>query len=282
MITTQHSVVLNGVKYVWIKVKSALVKSGLKDYTYALNPYVGCYHGCNYCYARAYVRYPDVRDNWGYVVYIKENLPQILRSEVRKLKPAVVGLGTTTDPYQPIEAVTKITRESLNTLLKNRFKVVIQTKSSLVIRDLDILKERKDLVELGFTITTLDQNLSRALEPRASPPKARVEALRKAASAGIRTWIFLGPIIPGVNDSPESIKEVLEVARESSSTVYYDWLRFKPGLESFFSYLNIDLSRYLSGDEYKIWRRKTSQTILKICEELNVKCASEFNEYSIT
>ncbi len=278
MIPTQRYVVLNGVKYVWIRVKSGLVKSGLKDYTYALNPYVGCYHACNYCYARAYARYADVRNNWGYVVYIKENLPQILRYETRKLKPDVVGLGTVTDPYQPIEAVTKITRDSLKILLKNNFKAIIQTKSSLVIRDLDILREWKDMVEVGFTITTLDQNLSKALEPKAPPPKARVEALRKVASAGIRTWIFLGPIIPNVNDSLELIKEVLEVARETSSTIYYDWLRFKPGLEEFFKNLNINLSKYLSSDEYRLWRRRISQAILKICDELNVKCHPEFNE----
>ena len=86
-----------------IKVKQALSRSGLPDIDYALNPYAGCYHGCIYCYARAYTRYKDAAQNWGQVIYIKENIVDVLRKEVRRKKKGIVGISTITDPYQPIE-----------------------------------------------------------------------------------------------------------------------------------------------------------------------------------
>jgi hypothetical protein len=128
------------VTYKRIRVKTALSKSGLYDLDYAYNPYVGCFHGCVYCYARAYVRDEEVSRNWGTVVYIKENILEVLREEVKRKPRGVVGVSTLTDPYQPIEAGEGLTRRGIQVLLQGNFKVSIQTKSPLVTRDIDILK----------------------------------------------------------------------------------------------------------------------------------------------
>uniref|UniRef100_A0A7C5Z010 Radical SAM protein n=2 Tax=Ignisphaera aggregans TaxID=334771 RepID=A0A7C5Z010_9CREN len=167
-----------------VEVKQALSKSGLPDLDYALNPYVGCVHGCLYCYAKAYTRYKKVVDNWGRIVLVKKNLIPTLLREVKKVKKGSVGIGTITDPYQPVEAIYKLSRRSIEALAENGFKISIQTKSSLILRDIDILRMYRDIVDVGITITsTFNTSPMILLEPYSSPPKARIETLRKLSRA---------------------------------------------------------------------------------------------------
>ncbi|MCX8172214.1 MAG: radical SAM protein, partial [Archaeoglobaceae archaeon] len=199
------------------KVSSALGKSKLPGIDYTLNPYIGCSHGCIYCYARLYTD-PKIAENWGKIVVVKENISELLLKEVKRKKKGTVGFSTITDAYQSIEEKEKISRELLSILLANNFKVSIQTKSSLVLRDLDLLCLKKDLVDVGFTITTLNNEFAKIFEPKASLPNERVRALEKISAEGIKTWIFLGPIIPEVSE--ESFREIVEIAKATESPIY--------------------------------------------------------------
>ncbi len=264
------------VRYVRIKVSTALSRSGLPDLDYALNPYVGCYHSCIYCYARKYTRFKEVAENWGQVIYIKENLEDVLRREVRVLRRGVVGVSTITDPYQPIEASEKLTRLSLNTLLMAGFRVDIQTKSPLVVRDLDILRRFRERVEVGFTITSMNDSVTSIIEPRAPPPSRRAEALETLHENGISTWVFLGPIIPGVNDSPESLREVVEVASSTSSTLYYDWIHLHkeviPSLNTGLMKSGLKQVKGVSPE----WRSRVEKELRNACESFHVRCLPAF------
>jgi DNA repair photolyase len=218
------------VRVVEIRVKSALSRSGLPEYDYALNPYLGCSHGCRYCYAKDFTR-GEPGEKWGEVVYVKVNLPEVLAREVRSLEPGVVGVSTITDPYQPIEAKYRLTRKSLEILLGAGFRASIQTKSTYVLKDMDLLFVHRRAVDVGLTITTFRPEVAKALEPGAPPPRARAAALSYIAELGVRTWVFLGPIIKGVNDSEDDWRPVLEVAARTHSEVTIDRYRPRPGAD---------------------------------------------------
>jgi DNA repair photolyase len=192
-----------------ITCKYAISPSRLPGYDYALNPYRGCGHGCTYCYA------PDVlreKREWGTFVDIKRNIPTILAKEVKRKEKGVVGIGTVTDAYQPVEKRTEVTRFSLEQLLKEDFPICIQTKSDLVLRDLDLITRFSDS-EVGFTVAFLDESTRKLFEPNASPIERRLSALRTLSDEGVRTWAFIGPILPHV-----SMDELLELARRISDT----------------------------------------------------------------
>lgn len=259
-------------KVIEVEVKQALSKSGLPDIEYALNPYIGCTHGCLYCYAKAYTRSKDVVNNWGSVVIVKKNLVDTLRREVKKIKRGVVGIGTITDPYQPVEAIYKLTRKCIELLVENNFKISVQTKSSLILRDLDLLKMYKELVDVGITITsTSNSSAITKLEPYSSPPQARIETLRKLAEEGIKTWVFYGPIIPGFNDNVEEIARVLRIAKSTNSDVYIDKFRVKKFMWS--DNLLRDIAR--RSNRYN-WRG-LFESISKLCKLIGVKCRYGFN-----
>jgi DNA repair photolyase len=187
-----------------IECKSILTKSGITGVDYAINPYVGCAHGCTYCYAVFMKRFTGHEEEWGTFVDIKVNAPEVLTKQLRRAKPGNISFGTVTDAYQPLEREYGITRACLEALLDHPLPVSILTKSALVLRDLDLIKKLKD-VEVAFTITTLDEEVRRRFEPGASPIAARLEALRAISEAGIPTWAFCGPLLPGITDDETSL-----------------------------------------------------------------------------
>ena len=262
------------VEYRRVRVSSALSRSGLYDLDYAYNPYAGCAHGCLYCYARYYTPYREVAENWGRVVYVKENVVEVLRREVRRLRRGVVGVSTTTDPYQPVEELEELARGGLEVLLSSGFRVSVQTKSPLVLMDLDLFAGHRELVDVGFTVTTLDDEVARLMEPGALPPSARAHALRRIASEGVRTWVFLGPILRGVNDSEESVRRVAQLAAETGSELIYDFLRLKPGLEKHLE----PLERRFPGASTtpRWWRERVAALVERVCRELGVRCEPSF------
>ncbi len=204
---------------------TALTRTRLPGLDYALNPYRGCSIGCVYCYAPSVLR--EERP-WGRFVDVKRNVPAVLAKELKRAARGVVGIGTVTDGYQPLEARYRLTRYCLEQLARVDFPVSIQTKSSLVLHDLELLRRFKD-VEVGITITTMDEAMRRRFEPFSSPAPRRIEALRTLNAAGIRTWAFVGPILPGATDT--TVEPLLRAVRDAGTIhVMVDRLRFRPGV----------------------------------------------------
>ncbi|MBN2468156.1 MAG: radical SAM protein [Deltaproteobacteria bacterium] len=188
-----------------IRAKSILNKSQVFDY--CVNPYTGCQIGCVYCYARLFMsRYSGHREGWGEFVDAKINAPEVLKKQVSKAKEGTVWISSVCDPYQPLEATYQLTRRCLEELLAMQFPVTVQTKSDLVLRDVDLFR-KFDEVEVGFTITTEDEKTAHCFEPGAAPIAKRVEALDRLHAAGIRTFAFVGPLLPG---NPEKLIRDLE------------------------------------------------------------------------
>lgn len=257
-----------------INCKTALSYSHLPGYGYALNPYRGCAHACVYCYAPAVLR---ERREWGSFVDVKLNIPLVLARELRKKRRGVVGISTVTDAYQPIERKHEITRHCLEQLLKHDFPICIQTKSSLVLRDLDLI-ERFSQCETGFTITTLSEEDRKKYEPYSSPIEERLAALAELADSGIKTWAFLGPIMPFITEKNlESLIE--ELAKAKVGYVLVDRLRMKPGLlekiERLYSthYPEL-LSKYrvINNDYF----RTVAERIADLCKKHALRCEPLF------
>ncbi len=178
-----------------VRAKSILNKS--KIYDYCVNPYTGCQVNCRYCYARLFMRrYSRHAEPWGEFVDVKINAPELLRKQLAKAKRGTVWIASVCDPYQPLEKKYMLTRQCLEVLAEAQFPVNLQTKSALVLRDLDILVRFRE-IEVGMTITTFDENIARMFEPGASPVEARIAALKAIHARGIPTFVFVGPILPG-------------------------------------------------------------------------------------
>jgi len=182
----------------------------------SVNPYRGCEHGCVYCYARPTHAYLGLSPGIDFEtrLYAKTNAATQLDAELRRpgYRAAVLALGANTDPYQPVEERQRITRGVLETLAAFRHPVTITTKSALVLRDIDLLQElaRQNLVRVQFSVATLDRAIARTLEPRASTPARRLEAMRALAQAGVPTGVIVAPLIPALTDP--DLENVLEAA----------------------------------------------------------------------
>ena len=216
-----------------IECKSILTKSGIEGVDYAINPYVGCSHGCVYCYAIFMKRFTGHTEEWGTFVDVRVNAAEVLAKQMKRAKRGNIASGTVTDPYQPLERKYKITRACLEVLtaydgsteLAEVFPVSILTKSDLVLRDLDLLRCLRD-VEVGFTIATLDEEVRRVFEPGSSPIPARLAALAKLAEAGIKTWAFCGPLLPFLSDGEEQMDALFgELARAGVSYIFVDSMK---------------------------------------------------------
>ena len=214
-----------------INCKTALSKSGIYGWKYALNPYRGCLHGCKYCYAPNILR--ARRDTWGKNLGVKKNIPIILAKELKKLSNSgtgaplpLVGISSVTDPYQEAEEKYNLTRYCLEQLLKYKFPISIITKSHLILRDIDLLK-KFSYSELTISITTLDDELASVLEPEAPTITKRLEALTKLSKEGFNTYAFLGPLLPTLEYSevPELINRIVSTG---VTTVMLDTLNLKP------------------------------------------------------
>jgi len=175
--------------------KSILTKTAISGFDYCLNPYVGCGHGCLYCYASFIKRFTGHKEPWGYFVDVKINAPNLLFKQIKRATPCIVALSTITDPYQPLEKHYKLTRRCLEILLDYQFPINILTRSSLCLRDIDLFKKFNE-IEVGVTITTNDDNIRRIFEPRSPSIQLRIDALKSLQQENIKTYAFIGPILP--------------------------------------------------------------------------------------
>ena len=187
----------------------------------SINPYRGCEHGCVYCFARPTHAYMGLSAGLDFEtrLFAKHGAAALLERElsVKAYQPRMIAIGTNTDPYQPIEREHKIMREVLEVLAKANHPVGIVTKSSLVLRDLDLLAPMaaKGLVKVALSVTTLDAKLARQMEPRAATPAKRLDTLRQLSQAGVPTMVMVAPIIPALNDA--EIEDILDCARTAGA-----------------------------------------------------------------
>lgn len=205
------------------KARTAITRNTSPDIPFdrSINPYRGCEHGCIYCFARPTHAYMGLSAGLDFEakLFAKPDAPKLLERELAKpgYEPKVIAIGTNTDPYQPIEKEWRIMRQILEVLNRANHPVSIVTKSAMVLRDLDILGAlaAKNLVRVSLSVTTLDRKLARTMEPRASTPTRRLEAIRALSAAGIPTSVMLAPMIPALND--HELERILDSAKAAGA-----------------------------------------------------------------
>ncbi len=249
-----------------IQCRSALNLSKIPGFEYCLNPYIGCSHGCIYCYATFMKRFRNHPEEWGSFVDVKVNLLDILLKEVQKKRIGEVGIGTVQDAYQPIEAKYRITRQATKILIENNFPFEILTKSSLIVRDIDLFKGY-DRACVELTLTTLDENIRKIFEPQAASVPARIKALKNLIENKIETNVFFGPVIPYFSDSAEHIRKVFTKIQEIGiKRVLVDKLNYlESKIGKIIQAIKADYPKAISyyrnilrdQDKYKINLRKT-------------------------
>ncbi len=289
-----------------MKARSLLNRSVSKrqlSLEWSINPYRGCEFACKYCYAR-YTHeflqpggvehvpagmYEGAEQPWAKAfereIYLKENAPWLLEQELKRIDPAQeIALGTATDPYQPIERRVGITRGILEVFSRHAgYKLGMITKSNLITRDIDLLRriaERNTLV-VHVTITTTDAALARKLEPRAPRPDLRFAAVRRLREAGIRTGILCSPLLPGINDSEESIIAVAKAAAAAGASFLAaqplflkscsrpTWMSF---VREHFPHLQGDYDRRFATADFADgpYRRQMAGILRRICRQYGI------------
>jgi DNA repair photolyase len=192
-----------------VKASSIITKSNLPATDYVINPYTGCMHSCFYCYARFMKKFTGHMEPWGKFIDVKVNAPELIPDRTSKFTGKSIFLSSVTDPYIPLERKYRLTRRILEKLISLQPDLGIQTKSDLVLRDIDLLKKFKSC-EVGLTITTLDDDLRKEIEPFTSPVQNRLKALEKLNEEGIKNYVFIGPILPFLTDW----KKIISITRE--------------------------------------------------------------------
>jgi DNA repair photolyase len=228
---------MDGVRYREVTVKSALTRvQGMPYFSWSLNPYKGCAHACTYCYAREYHAKMgrDTGAGFDREVDVKINFADVLRLELRHLRlRETVALGTGTDPYQPCEGKYRLSRRALEALCESPLPLVVITKGSLVVRDIDLLARLSRLVPVRvcLSVPTVDREVSRRAEPRATPPLARLEAVRRLRAAGINAGVLAAPVLPGLTDDDASLDAVAAAARAHGAAFFHIRpLKLDPGV----------------------------------------------------
>ena len=208
-----------------ITCRTVLNRCAIGDYS--LNCYVGCAHGCVYCYARFMQRFHPHAEPWGGFVDVKVNAVDALRRQLPRTPPGAVFMSSACDGWQPLEQERGLTRECCRLLLDCGFRVNVLTKSVLVLRDLDIFAGRN--AQVGVTITTLDDGLKALWEPRAGSIEERFRVLEQAKAAGLDTAVMFGPLLPFLSDTPPFIEAMLQRARDLDvDAILFDALNPRP------------------------------------------------------
>ena len=225
------------VEYFTLPVRSLLNRCTVArmPFTWTINPYRGCEFACKYCYARYTHEFMELRDGVDFErkIYIKQNAAELLRQELRRVKPGEeIAIGTATDPYQPIERRLEVTRAILEELSRHAgLELGIVTKSNLVLRDIDVLQRiaENNQIFVNVTITTLNVDLARILEPRAPRPDLRMETVRKLNLEGVNAGVICAPVIPSITDSPRDLEALVRATAEAGGKyIYANPLFLKP------------------------------------------------------
>jgi len=216
---------LEGEQVKLISCKSALSKSGLYDIDYALNPYKGCAHGCLYCYAPDVIK---VGGDWGSWVEARTNISRALKKEIAGIGKAKIGLATVTDPYQPAEERLGLTRACIEVIAQSNAALMLMTKSPLAKRDFDVLRKVKRL-EFCVTITTLDEELAKVMEPGAPSPAKRLNLLAEASAEGFTTCAMVSPLLASTEQPEKELSQMIEkLSKAGCANITVDRLRLRP------------------------------------------------------
>ena len=243
------------------EIKSKTILSASRIYDYVINPYVGCQHGCQYCYARFIKKFSGHKEPWGEFVDIRINAADLLQVEIKKKKCGKVWVSGLCDPYQPLEAKYELTRKCLEILADNNWPVVIQTRSSLVLRDLDILKRATNFV-VGLSITTAADEVRKIFEPNAPAIKERLNTLDELHRSGIRTYAMIAPILPGAETLVNALEGKVDyIILDRMNYHYSDWIYRKYGIED-----------KLSDDYFQ----RIGVELANVCERSGIPCNVAF------
>ena len=215
----------HNVEYFTLPARSLLNRcTGVRmPFTWTINPYRGCEFACKYCYARYTHEFMELRDGAEFErkIYVKQQTAELLRRDLRRVKPGEsIALGTATDPYQPAEKRYEVTRGILEEFSRHRgLTLGIVSKSNLVVRDVDLLRAiaLQNSLSVHITVTTMDVELARILEPRAPRPDLRIDAVRQLCEAGIDVGVSSSPVLPGITDSLAGLEAVVKAAAEAGA-----------------------------------------------------------------
>ena len=242
-------------RYQTVRVKSALTEARGMPFRWALNPYRGCTHACEYCYARKYQTHLELSagDDFSGLIFVKENLAEVLRREVGRPAWARerVAVGTATDPYQPFEGQARITRRCLEVLAASRTPFTITTKGPLVVRDIDVLKtaSRAAGCQVAVSVPSVDETAWAKLEPGTAPPGQRLRAVRQLADAGIDAGVLMMPLVPGITATRASVTRTLEaIADAGARLIGSNVAHFEDGVrDHFFGFLRREYPALVDG-----------------------------------
>jgi DNA repair photolyase len=282
------------VEYFTLPVRSLLNRcTGVRmPFTWTINPYRGCEFACKYCYARYTHEFMEMRDGIEFEqkIYIKQHAANLLRQELRKVKPGEeIALGTATDPYQPAERRFEVTRAILEELARHQgLQLGIVTKSNLVLRDAEILRAigEHNRLFVNITITTLNADLARILEPRAPRPDLRLEAMRQLNLTGVNAGVICAPVMPGITDAPKDLDALVRaVAEAGGKYIFANPLFLKPcSAAVFLPFLEKEFPKLAAGyrERYKdgaflpkSYGQRISQLMARLREKYGIRNAYE-------
>lgn len=233
-----------------ITAKSILTKSNLDKFDYVINPYTGCAFACAYCYANFMSRFVNEKSSdWGKFVYAKINAVEVLDSQLAKMKNTdkSIFISSVTDAWQYVEKNYELTRNILKTLLKYNYngKITCLTKSDLILRDIDLLEQLPN-VQVGLTITSANNKLSRSLELAAPNVEKRLDALKQLNQAGIKTYAFIAPVLPYLIDNKQETENLFKQIKQAGTNyIYIDLLNTK-------GYIKLNLDPHIAKQSQDI------------------------------
>jgi DNA repair photolyase len=254
-----------------VKATSIINRSGIPGVDFVINPYVGCAHGCKYCYARFMKKYSGHKEEWGQFVDIKINSADIIKKDLKKYKNGLISISSVTDPYQPVEKKYKLTRKILEELLTIQPTIDIITKSDLILRDIDLISQFKDS-RVIISLSQIDDNIRKELEPLAPPVNKRINTIKHLHNANIKTGLFISPILPELSNW----RELILLTKDFVNEYWFENLNLYPSIRlNIYHFLRRnkqDLIKsyndvYYRGNMYWIEEEKK---IRKFCEELDL------------
>jgi len=264
------------VKINYVEARSIITKSNIPSVDYVINPYIGCQHGCIYCYAEFMKRFTNHKgDKWGEFLDIK-NFDQV-KIKPERYNDKTILLSSVTDPYCPLESKFRNTRKILEKLIGTKAKIQILTKSKLVQRDIDLFQQFEN-IQVGISLNTLEADFAKIIEPRASKPQERIQALQNIADNKINTFVFISPIFPEITNWRKIIEKALPITNE----FWFENLNFRA--HNIKRIMNIITEFYPKLEDYYDELRKETRMwdIIEnekeeYCQDKEMKCMIEFH-----